>query len=30
MSVRIGPAETGRFQTMVVPAMLRFGAAGRQ
>jgi hypothetical protein len=30
MSVRIGLAETGRLLTMVVPAMLRFGAAGRR
>ena len=28
MAVRIGLAETGRFLTMVVPTMLRFGAAG--
>jgi DNA-binding transcriptional LysR family regulator len=30
MSVRIGLVETGRFLTMVVPSMLRFGAAGRR
>ena len=30
MSVRIGLAETGRFLTMVMPAMLRFGLAGRR
>jgi DNA-binding transcriptional LysR family regulator len=30
MSVRIGLAETGRFLTMVMPAMLRFGPAGRR
>jgi hypothetical protein len=30
MPVRIGLAETGRFLTMVLPAMLRFGATGRR
>ena len=30
MAVRIGLVETGRFLTMVVPTMLRFGAAGRR
>jgi hypothetical protein len=30
MSVRIGLAETGRFLTMVAPAMLRFSTAGRR
>ena len=29
VSVRIGLAETGRFLTMVLPSMLRFGAARR-
>jgi DNA-binding transcriptional LysR family regulator len=29
MSVRIGLAETGRFLTMMAPAMLRFGPARR-